>query len=57
MPSVSMEQDTPSSDPALHSIRLRHRTPESHFPPLAVCKQFDRRAPPTGDGVEGRLGI
>lgn len=40
------------TDTALHSIRLRHRTQESHFPPLAMCKQFYRRSPPTGEGVD-----
>lgn len=57
LPSMSMEQDTPSNDTVLLSIRLRHRTQESYFPPLAMCKQYDRRPPPTGKGVEGCLGI
>lgn len=41
-----------SNDTVLHSIRLRHRTLESYFPPLAMCKQFYRRTPPTGEGVD-----
>lgn len=57
LPPMSMEQDTPSNDPVPNSIRLRHRTQESQFPPLAMCKQFDRRTPPIGEGVEGCLGI
>lgn len=47
-----MEQDTPSNDTILHSVRLRHGTQESHFPPLAMCKQFYGRTPPTGEGVD-----
>lgn len=47
-----MEQNTPSNDTVLHSIRLRHRTQKSYFPPLAMCKQFYRRTPPTGEGVD-----
>lgn len=43
----------PSNDTVLYSIRLRHRTRQSYFPPLAMCKQVYRRTPSTGEGEDG----